>query len=169
MDTFFEQILPIRKTPKQILILIGIWLLAFLLCAFLLIFPLLKGLTLFACFGIVFGAYKLGGMFNIEYEYIITNGIMDVDKILNKSSRKRILSFDLAKVTRLEKYTPSLTANINSKNLVMACNKNDSNAYLLVTENQNSQTNYLVFNPDERISSAIVKFIPKFIANSAFK
>lgn len=169
MDTFFEQIISIKKSSKQILLLIGLWLLALILCAFLMLTAILKSLTLFACFGILFGAFKLSGKFNIEYEYIITNGIMDVDKIINKSARKRILSFDLAKVTRLEKYNPFQVTNINNKDLVIACNKTDSNAYLLVAEKENGSATYLVFSPNDKISSALVKFVPKFIANSAFK
>lgn len=169
MDTFFEQIVSLKKSGTKILLLIALWLLAFLLCAFLILFPLLGSFTLLVCAGIIFGVFKLNGLFNIEYEYIITNGIMDIDKIINKSSRKRILSFDLSKVSRLEKYNPNLTANINSKDVIIACDKDDKNAYFMVAEEENGKATYLVFSPDDKIRSATVKFIPKFIANSAFK
>ena len=42
-------------------------------------------------------------------------------------------------------------------------------AYLLVAEKEGKGSSYLVFAPDERLRSSIVKFVPKFIANSAFK
>ena len=168
MDTFFEQIIAIRKTGKTVAAVIGIWLAAFVLCFVLYLFPVLSTLTLLLIVGILYGAYKLSSMLNSEYEYIITNGTMDVDKIINKSSRKRMLSFELSGVTRLEKYNPSLLSGIDTKKLVFACNANDPNAYFLVSEKEGKGATYLVFSPDDRIKSGCSKFIPKFIVNSVF-
>ena len=119
--------------------------------------------------GALFGAFKLSCRFNVEYEYIVTNGTMDIDKIINKSSRKRVLSFELATVSRLEKFNQGLLSSVNSKEIVTACNLNDPEAYLMVSSTEGKGTSYLIFAPDERVRGAIVKFVPKFIANSAFK
>ena len=94
---------------------------------------------------------------------------MDVDKIINKSSRKRMLSFELSTVSRLEKYNASALNNINPKSVVFACDSNDQNAYFLVAEKEGKGASYLVFSPDDRIKEAARKVIPKFIANSAFR
>lgn len=171
MDTFFEQIISIKKTGSTLAAIIGIWFAALLLCALLYLFGFyfLRFLTLLLIAGIIFGAFKLSTLFNIEYEYIITNGTMDIDKIVNKSTRKRMLSFELSNVTRLEKYNPAVLNNINSKSLVFACNANDPNAYFMVAEKEGKGASYLIFSPDKRIKEATLKFIPKFIANSAFK
>ena len=80
-----------------------------------------------------------------------------------------MLSFELSKVSRLEKYNPGLLNNINVKDVVFACDQNDENAYFMVAEKEGKGASYLVFSPDDRIKEAAVKFIPKFIANSAFK
>lgn len=168
MDTFFEQIISIRKSGKAIAGVIGIWLLAFILSAALLLFPILGSLNLLLIFGILFGAFKLSTLFNVEYEYIITNGTLDIDKITNRSARKRILSLELPQVSRLEKFNPHMLTILNAKEVVIACNSGDE-AYLLVAEKEGKGSSYLVFAPDERLRSAIVKFVPKFIANSAFK
>ena len=167
MDTFFEQIVSIKKDSKSIIAISAIVLAAMLICAALIVFWVLGSFTVFLVFGVCFGAYKLLSLFSIEYEYIITNGTLDIDKIINKSSRKRMLSFDLGKVTRIEKYSPALLKSVNSKDVVLACNPSDD-AYLLVAEGGKSNS-YLVFAPDERLKGAIVKFVPKYIANSAFK
>ncbi len=171
MDTFFEQIISIKKSIKEILGFIGIWILAILLSLFVLIIkiPVISSFSALIVFGILFGAYKLSTMLNIEYEYIITNGIMDIDKIINKSSRKRILSLDLTKTSRIEKYNPALLTNVDKKQVFFACNQNDVNAYLIVIDSKTGTGNYLIFAPDDRIKGAIAKFIPKFLANSAFK
>lgn len=171
MDTFFEQIISIRKTGSKILGIFGIWFLAFILCLALFLFGggFLGSLVPIVMFGILFGAYKLTGTFNIEYEYIITNGTMDVDKIINKNSRKRMTSFELSGVSRLEKFNPHILNTVDKKALVVACNLDDSNAYYMVCDREGKGSVHLVFSPDERIKGAVVKFIPKFIANSAFK
>jgi hypothetical protein len=39
-----------------------------------------------------FGAYVLMGRQNVEYEYIFTNGELDIDIIYNKSRRKRLFT-----------------------------------------------------------------------------
>lgn len=170
MDTFFEQIISIKKNGKTIACLIGLWLAAFLLCFGLFLFSGYIGSIFFLLvIGVFYGAFKLSTLLNVEYEYIITNGTMDVDKIVNKSNRKRMLSFELSGVSRLEKYTPNCLNNINTKEVVFACDTNDSNAYLMVAEKEGSKASYLVFSPNEKIKNAIIKFVPKFISNSAFK
>ena len=169
MDTFFEQIISIKKTGKTVAALIGIWLAAFVVC-FLLFFTGFFGvLTFLLIAGVIYGAFKLSCLLNIEYEYIVTNGTMDIDKIINKSSRKRLISFELQTVSRIERYNPALLNSVNSKDVLIACNKDDANAYLMVSSTEGKNTNYLVFAPDERLRSAVVKFVPMFVANSAFK
>ncbi len=171
MDTFFEQIVPIRKTGKTWAAFIGIWLLALILlavCIFLSLF-VIGSFALLLAAGVIFGAYKLSSRFSIEYEYIITNGVMDVDKIIAKSSRKRMASFDLANVDRLEKYNPNARPVGNFTKTVIACNEFDGDAYLMVITVEGKGSTLVVFSPNEHIRGAAVKFLPKFIANSAFK
>ena len=169
MDTFFEQIVNIKKNGTSLAAYIGIWVLAIILIIIFFMFPILGmgfGL-LFSC-GVLYGAYWLSSKLNVEYEYIITNGSMDIDKIVNKSSRKRILSFELPSVTRLEKYNPALLTNIDKKEVVIACNPEDKDVYFMVAEKAKGNA-YLVFAPDSRIISAIEKFAPKFVTNNVFK
>ena len=172
MDTFFEQIIPVKKTAKYMLASVGIWLLAIILSVVavgLLGLTTFATITLFIIVGVFYAAYKISGRFNIEYEYIITNGILDIDKIMSKSSRKRLLTFDLATVTRIEKYNPQKQETANYEPKLVACNTNDSNAYTLVASKQGGGSIYLVLSPDERMKKAMIKFIPKHISNSAFK
>ncbi len=46
-----------------------------------------------------YGAYLLISMQNIEYEYILTNSEVDMDKIMSKKGRKHIVGFDFKDVT----------------------------------------------------------------------
>ncbi len=169
MDTFFEQIVSIKKNGKVTAIAIGIWVLAILIAALLMVTYITGPLTAILVVGIGYGAWWLTSKLNIEYEYIITNGTMDVDKIVNKSSRVRVSSFELSKVERIEKFNPNLLQNVNKENIVFACNRDDENAYLMVASREDTKVNYIVFSPNEKVKTAIVKFVPKFVANSAFK
>ncbi|MBE6780844.1 MAG: hypothetical protein J6A78_02890 [Clostridia bacterium] len=167
MDTFFEQIVSIKKSGKAIALFLFVWILALILCALILLFgiPFAPVLVI----GLGYGAWWLTAKLNVEYEYIVTNGTMDIDKIVNKSSRQRVSSFEIAKVERVEKYNPSLLNNVKKENLVFACNQNDPNAYLIVASREDAKVNYIVFSPNEKLQEAIKKSLPKFIANSAFK
>ena len=167
MDTFFEQIVSVKKSGKSIALFLLIWILALTLCALILLFGV--PLAPFLIVGLGYGAWWLTSRFNVEYEYIVTNGTMDVDKIINKSSRQRISSFELPNVERLEKYNDHLLQNVKKENIVFACNKNDPNAYLLVAAAKDTKVNYIVFSPSEKLQAAIKKSLPKFLALSAFK
>ena len=171
MDTFFEQIVSIKKSGKAMALFVFIWVAALVLCGLAVLMFLagyLGSFLVLVLAGIIFGAIKLSGTLNIEYEYIITNGILDVDKIVNKQSRQRILSFDIAATTRMEHYKEGLLSNIDSKNIVIACDVNDANTYLLAYE-KNGKTMNLVFAPDKRMQTVVAKYLPKYISNSLFK
>ncbi len=55
------------------------------------------GLLLIAA--VWYGAYLLITMQNVEYEYILTNSELDIDKIMSKKGRKPIVSFDFKDIT----------------------------------------------------------------------
>ena len=66
MDTFFEQIIAVRKTGKSIAALIGLWLAAFVLCFLLFMFSGYLGAFSFLLIaGALYGAFKLSGFFNV--------------------------------------------------------------------------------------------------------
>ncbi len=94
MDIFVEQIVKKETTGKdravRIAIIIGVCiLLAVSLFLFLFVFPLL-GLLLF--FGVIWGGWYLITNTDCEYEYIVTNGEMDIDKIIAKRKRIRLMT-----------------------------------------------------------------------------
>ena len=163
MDTFVEQIVAIKKTGKTWAAYIGIAIAAVLLmtaAAWALgsLFIVIDAL-------ILFGAYKLYSMLSVEYEYIITNSTMDIDKIIAKSSRKRVVSFDLSAVLRIEKYTGHLSPDI-AKNCFFACNADDANAYVLLYKSEGKPQQAFVFAPDEKMITGMKNFLPRHICEN---
>ena len=170
MDTFFEQIVAMKKSGKQIAALVGIWIAAVIVLAALVMFLAPLGTFAFLlAVGAIWGAVWLSKRLNVEYEYIVTNGSLDVDKIVARSSRSRVLSCELSAVERFEKFNPSAPPVGNYKKSVYACNADDPNACVLVVSEDGKGTRLLVFSPNERLLKAVLKGLPKFIANSAYR
>lgn len=169
-DVFFEQIVPIKKTGGQIATIILIWLLAFVVAAFIYFFlmpalAVLGGFGLLLIFGVFYLAWKFNVRFNKEYEYIITNGTLDIDLITNKSMRNRALSLELSNVTQFERFNPAKPLSVGNKKPLVACNLDDENAVVLVADRDGKESAYLVFAPDEKLMKAILKAIPLFVSN----
>ncbi|MCD8391387.1 MAG: hypothetical protein LUD03_06070 [Firmicutes bacterium] len=45
-----------------------------------------------------YGVYLLVSMRNVEYEYILTNSAMDIDKVMSKKGRKHLVSWDFKEI-----------------------------------------------------------------------
>ncbi len=160
MDTFVEQIVAIKKTGKTWTACFGIALLAIILMSAAFLF--FKSIFIALDALILFGAYKLYSMLNIEYEYIITNSTMDIDKIIAKSSRKRVVSFEVESVLRIEKYTGTLPSDV-ANDCFFACNKTDNNAMLLIYKSEGKPKQSFVFAPNERMREAMKSFLPRHL------
>ena len=98
MDTYVEQIVAIRKSPMERLLQIGIIVLGVILILTCGMLYVAGALGMFSLLFVVlavavgYGIYYFASQLNLEYEYIFTNGDFDVDKIISKRSRKRVLS-----------------------------------------------------------------------------
>ncbi len=163
MDTFFEQIIKIKKTAKTFLGYAMITLAALILIAASWIF--LRDLTIVVAALVVWGAFKLYEMLDIEYEYIITNSSFDIDKISAKSSRKRIFSFDLTNVERVEKYRKDMPQDI-IKDAALTCNGDENDAIVLVIHPEGKAKKTVIIAPDQRMRQAMKKFMPKYVGDN---
>lgn len=163
MDTFVEQLITIKKSAKTYLAYAAITVVTlFVMALSLWIFG---NLAIVVVFLVGYGAFKLYSMLNVEYEYIITNSTMDIDKIIAKSSRKRVVSFDLTSVQRIEKYTGFLPYDI-SKDCIFACNATDENAYVLYYKQEGKPQKAFVFAPNEKMIAGMKNFLPRHICEN---
>ncbi len=118
MDLFLEYLVQKKRDTKDKLIIAGVILAAILLTVALLCLMMvirfntsaesMVGQTVFSIglllvAGVWYGAYLLIGMTNIEYEYIVTNNEIDIDKILSKRGRKRLVTIDVHNVSVMAK------------------------------------------------------------------
>lgn len=163
MDTFFEQIVKVKKTGKDIAIIVGVLLAAVILLAVAGMFVLTSymPIAVLVGFGVCWGAYKLLMMTSIEYEYIFTNGDLDVDKITARSSRKRSVSINCTQVERYAKYNPAARPSDSVKKVFMCCDADDPEAKFIIAPSKKDGVVMIVFAPDERMRGAIEKAIPR--------
>lgn len=112
MDVYMEYMIKHKKETKDYLIVGGIIFLAVILSIALLAvifaaayalagsqissFAFSIGFVLIAL--VWYLAYIVIGTRSIEYEYILTNGEIDIDRIMSRKGRKRVASFDFANV-----------------------------------------------------------------------
>ncbi len=97
-DVFKEQLVKKEITPKNNLIKAGIIvgaILIILISSMLIVFSIVRILFPVILLVVLGGAYFLLTMQNVEYEYVYTNGELDIDRIINKSRRKRVFSSDV--------------------------------------------------------------------------
>ncbi len=173
MDTFFEQIVAMRKSAKSIALILLILVAALAVGAVLMLLSIANmsfaGICFLAIAGVFYGAYRLVATQNVEYEYILTNGEMDIDKITNRSSRKRKITFRLKDVLRIEKYSFQNPVVIPGAKTEVYCNKNDERACFVLLEHKSHGKTVVVFAPNERMMSGMSGYIPRTVANDFFK
>jgi len=94
-DVFKEQLVKKAVTGKDTAKRFGIVALAVIVVFICTSIPVIGQFWIFIAAAAGFGAYFFISRLNIEYEYIYTNGELDIDVIYNKNNRKRLFSSDI--------------------------------------------------------------------------
>lgn len=162
MDTYLEQLVKIKLDGKAKWLILAILAVDLLLTAGLILLALLiHPILVLVILGVVgFGTFKLLSMLSVEFEYIITNGDLDIDKITAKSTRKRMQSIKLAKVEKYGKYTGQ-PAPGSVSNTYFFCNRDSENAVYFIAPEKGKGNMMVVLDLDERMQEAAEKFIPR--------
>ncbi len=169
MDTFFEQILVRRRKPAELvftIITVAVGVIAILLmlfCMFIQAFPF-SGLLTLVIFGLIVGIYFYLNSMYMEYEYSLTNGDFDIDRIIGKRKRQRLLTTNCSDFEEFGVYTEEKARAFKQRQWgakVIAANLKDEGLYYAVVRHAKLGTVLLVIEPDDRIKSALRKFIPR--------
>ena len=165
-DTFIEKIVQRRKTGQDYLKIAGLLVASLILLILLMRFGgYVSFLVPVLLVGVFYGLwYLLTGM-NKEYEYIVTNGDLDIDVIIARRRRKRIYT---GRVKDFE-----IMAKVNSdefrdaqkrKHLLLDCSSSirSPDNWFFVAEYKGQRT-LVVFAPDERMLKSMKRFNPSKI------
>lgn len=165
MDTFVEQIVVKKKDGKQIALMVGAVVLATALMLTILMFAYyLYVLAPAALAGVGYGLWWILTAQNIEFEYCVTNGDVDIDQIVARRRRKRIVSVSGKKIESAGRYNPAAWQGRKIDRFVMAAPAPDAEGLRYFTYHSKKRGYTLVvFQPDERVSEAFYKFLPRLV------
>ena len=173
-DVFIEYMVKQLRTPKQTLLKLLLIVGAIFFAIISLMFSGFLGP--FAFFGpilaiaICYGAYYVISSMNVEFEYSITNGEMDVDKIIAQRRRRRLATIRWRDVETFGKYNHAEHADKEHANKIFACDTPYSeDVWYCVTRVPQKGQIFIVFNANEKMIEAIKKYLPKQILFSVFK
>ncbi len=164
-SVFIEKIISRRKNVADRLIIIGIIIAVMILTVCVPFIPYANQFWVIIDFGLIYGGYMLIKSRSIEYEYIVTNGDLDIDKIVAQRKRKRIFSgnckaFEIVARVKSEHYNDSVR---NMQTRIDARSSPDSEgAYFIITSYKGQRT-LILFEPDERMLKSFKMFIPRIV------
>ena len=161
MDSFFEQIVQKKKGAKEWTIIIAV-VLGALILGFL-SFMFLGSLALFALVGIGYGAWWLITAQNVEYEYCVTNGDIDVDQITARRKRKRLVSVAGRKIECLLPYDPTAPMGKYQRIVVVAPSLAEEGLWYFTYNSKKNGRTFVVFRPDMRILQAFYSGLSKLV------
>lgn len=170
MDTFFEQIVVKKPSAAETALKVAAAILggaAVLLLIWLSLTPIL-GILSFLLFPIAVGLgalliYLLRNTY-VEFEYSITNGSFDIDKIKGKRKRSRMISLECIDFEEFGVYDAAAESRLREREfggVVFAATRGEDGLFYAVSRHKTLDTVLIVIDPDERIKSALKKFIPR--------
>ncbi len=112
----------------------------------------------------IFVAYHLTSKLNAEFEYINTNGEIDVDRIINGKKRQTMATFKCSAIERIEKFNPMIHKQDAKKRIYHACTADD-NSQVLVIRHPKGGVYTLVMCMDDDFIQSLKKYLPYELKN----
>lgn len=159
MDTYSEQLVKKTQTSSDNMKKIGIIIVGIIVVAVLLYVTFtVTPFALLAVAAAIYGIYWFITGTNIEYEYIVTNGSIDIDKIISKRKRVTLLSVDVKDFSDFGeyKYQPY------DGTLILAAGGEETLMYADFNSPKYGEAK-LVFAPNEKIIKCIKPYLKRNI------
>lgn len=162
MDNICEQLIVIKKNIKQKIAFI--FLITCLCISGLLISLLFFPIGILLGVGIIYLGIYLSMNSFYEYEYIFTNGELDIDKIIAKRKRKRLVTVEVKSLSDFGKYE-NMKNNNPEATIIHAHDGCAENTYYADFKSQKYGSTRLLFSPNERLLNNIKIYIPRNLRN----
>ncbi len=156
MDNFAEYMVKKRPDSHDNMKKTWIIILLVLLCAATIVLTIIMHfpfLLIITC-GLIYGAYYLITGLSVEYEYAVTNGEMDVDKIIACRKRVHLVTADAAKFEAFGPLTED-TPPADERTLVLCADNTGENEYYADTETEAYGAVRIVFTPNQSVIDAL--------------
>jgi len=158
MDIFCEYMVKRKKGAKEIAVTAGVVFAAILIT--LLLFGFLGQLSFVLICVVWYGAWWLISRTDIEFEYILTSTILDIDKIMAKRARKRILSIDLKEILSCRAADGALSGDTK---IIDATPNGEEDGVYAVDFDKNGIRTRLLFKPNKKMLKEIKKASPSLV------
>lgn len=164
MDSFCELILKKKKGGLEWAIIIGTLVLALVLGFVAFLFSAyIPGMFILILAGIAYGAWWLITTQNVEYEYCVTNGDIDVDQITARRKRKRLVSVPGRKIESLLPYDPTAPMGQYQRRVMVASDLKAEGLWCFTYHSKKNGNTFVVFQPDMRVLCALYEGLPKLV------
>lgn len=160
MDHYNEQLVRKLSEPKDILLRVLICFLTSVVVFISVGAMLLTGISLLliVAVGACYLAYILFSKTFVEYEYIVTNNDLDIDKITGKRKRKRLITIKLNTVKEWGEYNGKVNSNTNAT--VMASDATGINVWYINADHEKHGKVTILFSPSEETVANINFGVP---------
>lgn len=156
-DYYTEQLIKKRTTMKEIVIKAFVTALTIVSVLVVFLFPLgiLLPVILVVVDVVVFQRL------NVEYEYLFVNGELDIDKIMNKSKRKRVFSVNVNDLELLAPAdAPELRAHQGTKIFDYSSMNEGARVYAIIVI-EKGQKKKVIFEPNDTIIEGFYMHAPR--------
>ncbi len=168
MDYFNENLVQRKKTGKDIILIIAAILLGIALSVFLLPFiftQFIGQLVLLAIAGVWYGVYVIITRRRVEFEYIVTNNEMDVDKIVAKRKRSRLFTLNTKEIEVMAPLNdPDFQReqqNVNiAERLDISSGNPEARRYFAVFMKDTKRT-FIIFEPTRKMLGIFKRYSPQ--------
>ena len=166
-DSFVEYLVKKEKSKKDLLVYAGAGLLGavvIILGVIIMFMTRLPAIAFFCLIGAGMLVWYLTTRRNIEFEYAVTNGYVSVDKIIHKSSRKRLTSFECSDVEEYGNYEDAAeklaVKRVDAR--VFACSSPEGKgAKYIITRSKKTGYTIVVLDVNEDMEQAMKAFFPR--------
>lgn len=164
MDNFAEQLVRREKTPsdamkKGVLCAFGSLFSVSLTVAAIFSRGILTTVFALSAVGAVIVVRMLAVRSDVEYEYSVTNGELDIDKIIAKKKRIHLASFDVRSFKAFGKYTDEVPDSEDITAVICSDNIAEHEYYADMTHKDFGNTR-LIFAPNEKMLEVIKIYLP---------
>ena len=160
MDSFFEQIVKKKKGLSEWAVIVLSFFLALVLIVFVWLFGIFQ---IIVTVGAIYGAWWLITTRNVEYEYCVTNGDIDVDKIVARRKRTRLVAVSGRKIRALAPYDPEKPLGKFQRTLLLAPSIKSEGLWYFTYHSKKNGDTLVVFMPDDRVLGALYDGLPKLV------
>lgn len=160
MDHYVEQLVVKEKGAKEWGIIAGSVLVALALSVLSFIF--LGAFFIIFTVGFGYAAYMLITAQTLEYEYCVTNGDIDIDSIIAKRKRKRIVSVRGSKIETMEPFTGEIPAGFD-RTVMAAPSAGAAGCWRFTYHSKKNGHTQVIFQPSEAVLNELIGGLPRLL------